>query len=509
MLGIYLSINNGISHDEFHEQLNWTVNLKFIKEFLTNGDYEDFLIYKDRYHGIGFHYLSQPFQFFIYKPLSNYLSISEYGGILISKHVFTFLIFFISGIFLYLILKQLFRDNLFALISSSLYLLYPYLFGHAQFNPKDIPFLSIWLICTYFIIKIIKRSFNKKKIDLKYFILFAVFSSLLVSIRTLGLLIYLQLFIFLFVYFENQNEQAIKIFVKNKNKIFLTILLFSLLTYLLNPIFWHNPLEFINSIKWMGKYQQDVCTNTLGKCIKSLNLPANYYFIWFFYKLPILILIGFFIYPLIDKKLSENKFAKLVILSLISTLFVILLLFILLNVAIYDEIRHIMFLIPLIFIVSLSNLYLLNKKFFLVIGLSLIAFFTLENYSTNPYQYTWLNPISKLHNINKSFEVDYWGLSGKNLNIKIKDHAFKNSFDKNNCIYGGSYSEVFLGQHGFNCFKSYSELDASKNRPFYVLKNVRNFKRSNPKDCKLIGKESYSYTFFNQEISTGAVWYCD
>ena len=51
------------------------------------------------------------------------------------------------------VLKQLIKDKYFVLISVLIYLLYPYLFGHAQFNPKDIPFLSVWVICTYFIIK--------------------------------------------------------------------------------------------------------------------------------------------------------------------------------------------------------------------------------------------------------------------------------------------------------------------------------------------------------------------
>ena len=33
ILGIYLSITTGISHDEHHEQLNWQVNIAAIKNF--------------------------------------------------------------------------------------------------------------------------------------------------------------------------------------------------------------------------------------------------------------------------------------------------------------------------------------------------------------------------------------------------------------------------------------------------------------------------------------------
>ena len=70
--GLYLSIITGISHDEFHEQLNWEVNYKSIKEFLSTGSYNELLIYKDKYHGIGFNYISQPFQILISKFIESY-----------------------------------------------------------------------------------------------------------------------------------------------------------------------------------------------------------------------------------------------------------------------------------------------------------------------------------------------------------------------------------------------------------------------------------------------------
>ena len=70
--GIFLSINSGLSHDEFHEQLNWEVNLKSIKDFFLTGNYPDLLEYKDRYHGIGFNIISQPFQIIIKDLILDY-----------------------------------------------------------------------------------------------------------------------------------------------------------------------------------------------------------------------------------------------------------------------------------------------------------------------------------------------------------------------------------------------------------------------------------------------------
>ena len=96
----------------------------------------------------------------------------------------------------------------------------------------------------------------------------------------------------------------------------------------------------------------------------------------------------------------------------------IIFIFILLRINIYDELRHIMFLIPLIFLISFVNIYLFNKKIFYGLGFSLILFFIMENFALNPYQYTWLNSFAKFTDIEKNFEIDYWGVSSKNLQKK-------------------------------------------------------------------------------------------
>ena len=163
LIGSYLSISNGITSDEYHEQLNWDVNFKGILSFFKTGKYDELINYGDRYHGIAFHYISQPFQLVFHKVIANLNNLTDFGGYLISKHFVIFLLFFISGIFFYLLSKKITNNLNFSLLSTILYLLYPYLFGHAHFNPKDIPFLSFWLINTYISLKIIEDLFNEKK----------------------------------------------------------------------------------------------------------------------------------------------------------------------------------------------------------------------------------------------------------------------------------------------------------------------------------------------------------
>ena len=80
---------------------------------------------------------------------------------------------------------------------------------------------------------------------------------------------------------------------------------------------------------------------------------------------------------------------------------------------------------------------------------------------------------------------------------------------KSICIYGDFYVKEFLEPQNFECFKLYSQVDEAKLRPFIAYKNLRNVKRSDPKDCQLIWDETFSYTFYKKKISAATIWYCD
>ena len=510
LIGIYLSLNNGISHDEIHEQKNWLINSSAIKDFLQTGSFEKLISYKDKYHGVAFHYISQPIQYLIKDFVIQINEVSSTGGLLISKHPIVFLTFSLSGIFFYLILLKIIEDKNFCLLATFVYLLYPYLFGHSHFNPKDIPFLSFWLINTFFSLRIIEDLYLNKKISPKKIIFLAFLTAFLISIRIIGLIIIIQYIISLIIYLEKTKLNSFQ-FIKNRSKDFFIFFIFiSLFIYILNPIFWHNPLELINSIKWMSKYPQNICTLTNGKCMYSLNLPSSYYFIWFFYKLPLIVLLGYILFPLVESKIFKSDISTIYYGTITLIAPIIIVLFVLSDVALYDELRHILFLIPLIILTSFVNLFyfirtkILNYLFFIV-----IVFFMFENMNLNPYQYTWMNSFAKFKNIEKNFEIDYWGISNKNLQKKIIDYVDKKNIEKNICIYGDLYAKEFLINKNFNCFKAYTQLDDAKIRPFFAYKNLRNVKRSNPKDCKKIWNEAYNYTFFKKEISVGSLWYCD
>ena len=510
IVGSYLSVSNGIPHDQFHEQQNWTINFNAVKGlFYDNGDYEILKNYLDRYHGIAFHYFSQPIQFVVHDFIGNLNQVSDLTAYYISRHLAVFLIFSISGIFFYLISLKISEDENFSLIASSIYFLYPYFFGHAQINGKDIPFLSLWIICSYYLFIIVENFYFEKKNSFKVIISISFFTGFLIGIRITGILILVEYFIALVIFFNIKNINMFTFLNNNKSFFIYFSILLCLFIYILNPVLWLNPLEFFNSIEWMGKYYHDICTLTLGSCMRALNLPSSYIFIWFFFKLPILILFGLLMYPFVEKNIMNKGIKTVHYLTIACTLLSILFIFILKNVALYDEIRHVMFLIPLIFLLALYNIFLFNKKFYYLLSSFVIIFFIFENISLKKYQYTWLNSFAKFTDIEKNFEIDYLGISNKNIQNKIINYTIKNNLDKNICIYGGPYTNVFLEMKGFTCFDEYSKIDGVKSRPFLAYQNVRNIKRSKPNDCNLVHIEKYNYLFYKTDIITGKLWYCE
>ena len=196
---------------------------------MRNGNYEELLNYGDKYHGIAFQFISQPIQFIFQNFVSNLNDLSTFGGHLMSKHLVVFLLFSISGIYFYFLSFKLTKSLSFSLISTLLYLLYPYLFGHAQFNPKDIPFLSFWLINSYISLTVIENFFLEKKVSIKKIIILSFLTAFLISIRIGGILILLQYLIGVIVLF-NIKKIDINNFVKI-NSLIISIFCFLLLLF--------------------------------------------------------------------------------------------------------------------------------------------------------------------------------------------------------------------------------------------------------------------------------------
>ena len=133
----------------------------------------------------------------------------------------------------------------------------------------------------------------------------------------------------------------------------------------------------------------------------------------------------------------------------------------------------------------------------LYISVITIFIFAIQNINMYPYQYTWFNIFSNFTDINKNFEIDYWGVSGRNIAKKINSND-KLLSNKDNCIYASPKHviEPFIDSK-YKCIKNYLSIYPKSSEKYILVKYMRNIRRENPDDCKLIFEENYNLNVFS------------
>ena len=330
-IGSFNSINTGISFDERHEELNWNFHVNLVKEIsdvIINGKKFDTNKFENNIqhfvgYGIGFQLISQPIQSVIKDLIAKQKNLDNYGAKLVAKHFVVFLFFFISGLFFYLILRKLIDNENFYILGSITYLTYPYLFGQSMFSPKDIPFMSVWLICTHLSFVLFENIIHNNKIKIKYTIIFSILTAYLLSIRIAGILIFIQYLIILICYLNLYKINLIQFLKKYYKDLILFSLVLIFFIFLFYPTFWIDPLLFIEAIKVNTSHFNNVGTTTLGEIMYSQNLPITYLIIWFSVKIPLLIMIGLFLLPITEKNIFKDKIKSILFGSILLSFLII------------------------------------------------------------------------------------------------------------------------------------------------------------------------------------------
>ena len=81
--------------------------------------------------------------------LERALGLDDTRDVHLMRNIVTHLFFLAGGFFCYLLAYRLFGSRLLALLAMLLFLLHPRIYAHSFFNSKDIPFLSMFMICLY------------------------------------------------------------------------------------------------------------------------------------------------------------------------------------------------------------------------------------------------------------------------------------------------------------------------------------------------------------------------
>ncbi len=432
-LGFYIYKDYGVGIEEHFQRQNGFYWLKYFLSFsdfdniklIANNKYQEILNFNPdlpnieffNFYGILF---DLPLAF-----LEVFFKIESSKTYFELRHLINFLIFFVSSIFFYKILKNRYFDQKFALIGLTFYIFTPRIFGDSFHNNKDILFLSLLTITIYYLFKLIDK-FNYSNLFL--FCLFAAFAT---STRIMGIYVPILLISFYFLEYLSSKKNLKSFFVDS----FKIVFLFIIFLYMHYPYMWNlNVFEFQN---WFGSffYHMDLRILFNGDYYNIKYLPRLYLPTWIFISTPIYVLIlfifGFFI-------LTRRFFLRILRIktslsltndfwsskSEMKDLFILISFFsffsyaVFLNVAMLSGWRHFYFLhifIIYVFVFALKYFYLtfrnkINMKIIIYINLIVIVSLIYELYKYHPYQSLYFNNLINEKHV-KKFQVDSASLS--------------------------------------------------------------------------------------------------
>ena len=171
-------------------------------------------------------------------------NLQDTRDIYLVRHLFNFLVFFISTICFYHLINFQFKSKAFALIGVLLLILSPRIFAHSFFNSKDIIFLSLIIFAIFFSLKTLNQN------GIKYIFLAAFFTAFATALRVPGCYISI---LTIFCYLLNYDKEK-HVFSRLKFSLYYFSFFFILL-YLLWPFLWEDPLaNFFIHLNYLAKF---------------------------------------------------------------------------------------------------------------------------------------------------------------------------------------------------------------------------------------------------------------
>ena len=345
--------------------------------------------------------------------------ITEFGDTYKLRHIVTHLFFLLSAFYFYKLIFLIYKKKTLAVLGFLLLVINPTIYGHSFFNSKDIPFLSMFIICFYQFAIAFK---DKKHYQ---FLLLGLFTGFLINIRIMGILFVA--FIIFFLVFDLLIHKK----EKNSNKKHLLLILIFFISAIITtivtwPLLWQNPIQnFVYAFNNLSQYPWDGTTLFNGKLVSAKDLSWYYIPAWFCINTPIIYLIlgfsgmlFFVIHTLKNLKTFNlkaiDKNNLLFLFSFLVPIFVV----IVLHSVLYDTWRHLFYIYPAFILLAIYFInFCINTKLkwvvsaTTIISISAVSFFIVSNF---PFHHVYFNQFVSWHKgeyIRKNYEMDYWGVS--------------------------------------------------------------------------------------------------
>jgi len=340
------------------------------------------------------------------------------------RHQLTFAFFVFSVFVFFLIGKKIFKDWKIGLLGALFLIISPRIFAQSFYNPKDIPFLSAYVISIYTLLLFLERK------NVFTAILHGIAIGVMCSIRTPGLIIIPITFFFCLVDLFLSRDKW-KSYLKAGLFLFISLVIAAGLVYWFTPVLYTNPIaNYIRAFNIMKQYPWSDYQLYMGQNISNY-IPWHYSIVWFSISSPIfyLVLFGLGCVTLILHSLKSRtrvQFRSLRDLYLVGACGVLpIITVILMKSNLYTDNRQMYFVYPPLLLISLCGFKVLIDKIrqktlrwqlwaaiLLIAGLAYPVYFMIRYH---PYQATYFNFLagSKMSIIKDRFILDAWGLSVK------------------------------------------------------------------------------------------------
>jgi len=414
-------------------------------------------------------------------------------------HLVNFLFFQLGVYFLYRISRRWVNSSA-AFASAALFSYQPLLWGHAFINPKDPPFLTFFLasICLgYEMVDKLMDDSNPPKQKFNGIILPAIILGIATSIRVLGPLAGLLVFIYLITsVIRNKNSKSLKSLIPIFTGYGVIAILVMFITW---PYLWESPIaRFVDVFRLMSDNPTNLSVLFAGQVFRAGELPHRYLPfllattltepVWFLFLFGLIIAY----WKIYTKKMIKSGY--FVSLTLILAWFVILIAYVLLRrPAMYDGFRHFLFILPPVFIfIGFAFEFLFEKIKFTIahywihatLLIVLIAPGVAGIIQLHPYEYAYYNSfIGGTNGAFRKYETDYWLTCYKAAveQLNNKTTASVNLFVKREAYIAATYANSNINVRDLR-----DATDQVKSGD-YVLVNTRtNEDRSTFKDAPIV-----------------------
>ncbi|MDD2534882.1 MAG: glycosyltransferase family 39 protein [Eubacteriales bacterium] len=413
----------GISTDEEACHYRAIVNANYLTELVGQHIYPenvpDLQNYVDKDHGVITDLIALGFE--------QIFDLRDSKDIFLFKHFYNFLLFWLSLIAFYQLARRRFNSWGLGLLAAIFLFLSPRLFADAFYNPKDLVFMSLFLIAMNSSTAFLKIPSRKNALVL------AFTTALAISTRIMGIVIIPTLLILLIIKAIRDAALRKSILINTAIYIFGSLLL----TLLFWPMLWANPLqnfmEAFSNLSQFTRWEKNILL--MGKFYLSTELPWFFVPVWISITTPLLYLLLFAtgIGVQVKRQLFTQKMKFWKDDESLQDLFFLMLFFgpilsvILLNSVLYDGWRQMYFIYPSLILIALTGLqvildYINSRKSARIIKLakralsaivfSSLLFTSIWMYQANPMQNVYFNLLAG-NNWRSNYDLDYWGLANR------------------------------------------------------------------------------------------------